>query len=381
MKVSPFDWLPLLIAEDNHLLPTRLCGLSEAEWGTMIDMAARHQLAAMLYWRLKGAKVIDALSDPIQEALRPHYRAAIQHSLFKQAELRQVLTALAEVEVRPVVLKGALLAHTVYPSPVCRPMGDIDLWVRDDEIQRAWKALEGRGYSQQSSERRPLAMQQENNGEIQFRGEGGGKGLVELHWGAFPGELLKTTTHTQPEKMRERLRPQPLLDQPIFALAPEDNLLQVATHMAVNHRMSTNVLRSLLDVTLIARQGIDWDLLARRARQWRLATTTGYVLEMAQTLFGAAWLQPGIDALALSPMRRSLLYYHVNPANVLAGADLRFTLPGYTFQLAQIDQFSSLWPLVFRSLWPDSSWLHKRYGRTGWQIHLRHLTAALRGRF
>lgn len=187
MKVSPFDWLPLLIAEDNHLLPTRLCGLSEAEWGTMIDMAARHQLAAMLYWRLKGAKVIDALSDPIQEALRPHYRAAIQHSLFKQAELRQVLTALAEVEVRPVVLKGALLAHTVYPSPVCRPMGDIDLWVRDDEIQRAWKALEGRGYSQQSSERRPLAMQQENNGEIQFRGEGGEKALSNCIGAPFPG--------------------------------------------------------------------------------------------------------------------------------------------------------------------------------------------------
>ena len=338
----------------------------------------------MLYWRLKDEPARSRMPAAIREQLSQHYRAAVHHSLAQQAHLRQLLRGLADAAITPVLLKGALLAQTVYPSPVCRPMGDIDLWVRDDEIERAWTVLEELGYSHRDKGRRPLALQQENEGEVQFWGGGAQPMLIELHWGAFPGEWLKLTTRTQAEAIRERLIPVSLLGEPAWALSPEDNLIQVATHVAVNHRMAVNALRSLLDVALITQQPMDWDVLVQRARRWHLATTIGYVLEMAYGLFGLEALTPGIERLRLSSPRRAYLMAHVNPASLTDRANQRIQTIGWshhTIQFGLIDRPTDLVRLLAHSLWPDDGWLEKRYGAGGWAVRLRHTTGALRGRF
>lgn len=40
-----------------------------------------------------------------------------------------------------LVLKGAAMAHLVYPQPVLRPMRDLDLLVRAEEVYRAYALL------------------------------------------------------------------------------------------------------------------------------------------------------------------------------------------------------------------------------------------------
>ncbi len=50
-----------------------------------------------------------------------------------------------------MLLKGAALALTVYPSFAARPMGDVDILVHPEEAQRAWQCLVDAGWTAELS--------------------------------------------------------------------------------------------------------------------------------------------------------------------------------------------------------------------------------------
>ncbi len=141
-------------------------------------------------------------------------------SALRSRELAGVLAALAAARIRPALVKGAALAHTVYPDPVCRPMGDLDLWVQSGEIAAAQAALEELGYVQRIKPGRPVALQAHRQGEIQLVGQAPGQGLVELHWGVFAGEWLQRAAAVPIEAVAARLQPAFILGYPVYTLAP-----------------------------------------------------------------------------------------------------------------------------------------------------------------
>ena len=63
------------------------------------------------------------------------FEAAAFHVVAKRT-LGRLLAALDEIGVPALIVKGALLAHTVYADPVERPMCDLDLKVRPSDLAR-----------------------------------------------------------------------------------------------------------------------------------------------------------------------------------------------------------------------------------------------------
>ena len=61
--------------------------------------------------------------------------------LLRKRELLEVLRALDDAGVAPLLLKGAALAYSIYPSPVLRPRADTDLLIPDDDRERLEQAL------------------------------------------------------------------------------------------------------------------------------------------------------------------------------------------------------------------------------------------------
>jgi hypothetical protein len=53
--------------------------------------------------------------------------------------LGKLLTVYAATGIDALLLKGAGLAYSAYEAPVERPMGDIDLLVRPEVAERAWR--------------------------------------------------------------------------------------------------------------------------------------------------------------------------------------------------------------------------------------------------
>ncbi len=309
-----------------------------------------------------------------------HY-AAVARAEVQRRELQRVLEALAVQGVVPILFKGAALAHTVYPSPACRAMGDLDLWVTAGEMPRAQAALERLGYVESSKPTRPLALQRLMRNEVPMVGTRPGLGLVELHWSAFGGEWLRQVTNIDLAGIRARAARVRVAGQPARVMSPEDSLIQLAAHMAVNHNLAAPWLRTLVDVTLLVRkQGVDWSLIVERARAWRLATATWRVLSLAVDLAGLEEAKPAVAQLAPVPVRRWWLDRAANAASLVEMRDMTRGPFRFVYLLLLADCARDALRLLARALWPDRDWLEARYGRSNLAVQLRHLVSAARGR-
>ena len=111
------------------------------------------------------------------------------------------------------------------------------------------------GYEANVKGERAFALQQLSRGEIQFVQPARAHSWVEFHWSPFPGWWLTRTAVV--DEIGLWARREPLGDQlnlaPIgYQLAPEDMVVQVAVHTAVNHQFTLSALRSLIDIALTA---------------------------------------------------------------------------------------------------------------------------------
>jgi hypothetical protein len=80
----------------------------------------------------------------VGSALRAAYEAQAAHNARVEGEIARVVGLLRERDVDPVLIKGYAVAR-LYPAPLVRPAGDIDLVVRDADYAAAKAALAGWG--------------------------------------------------------------------------------------------------------------------------------------------------------------------------------------------------------------------------------------------
>lgn len=350
-------------------------------WRDLAALAERHGLWPLLAWRAEHALSASGAASILgAPGARERIREAAAASLARAWELRRVLLALSDAGVRPILFKGAALAHTVYPDPVCRPMGDVDAWVDGDELPRAQAALSALGYAFEDRPDRPAALQALYGGEVKLRSREPGQGLIELHRSAFPGEWLTRAARVDEAAVRERAAAVSVLGAPARVLAREDAVIQIAGHLATGHQYSTHAARGLIDLAMLARAGVDWDAVVARARAWRLAAVTGFALELLVEMLGCEEARPAARGLALGPARRAWLRRLINPDAIMAKKPLSSTPWRYGLLFGLIDRPADGARLAARAIWPDAAWLRARYGRGGWRVRARHALSALVGR-
>ncbi|CAK0745022.1 conserved hypothetical protein [Gammaproteobacteria bacterium] len=368
-------WLGLLSGKTNLKAE-----FTAAEWNQLYALAERHQLTALFYWRLQNSTPPIFCAAEVFSRLRLAYLEAANKNLKRERELGAALQALQSKGLAPVLFKGAALAFTLYPSPACRSMGDLDLWLTGEEMSRAQIVLEQLGYFQRADEVRPVAWQIQREGEIQLYGTKPEQEMIELHWGVFAGEWFYRTTNIDRDGIRARFMLVPIAKQSALIMEPIDALIQVAAHIAIGNKMSGATVRSLMDVALLAHQVSDWDRLIERAQSWRLATLVGVVLEATDELFGLTEAQTAIACLRPKWIRRTLLRHFINRDTILAGQHWENRRRQWLILLALIDRPRDMSAILFRTFWPEPVWLEMCYEQSNLQVRLKHLLSAMTGK-
>ncbi|MBX2997204.1 MAG: nucleotidyltransferase family protein [Caldilineaceae bacterium] len=359
-------------------LPSSHNGWAQVDLVWVTQQAIHHQLGPLLHHRLRAAQVS---APPEQDRqLQALARQATVKSLRREHTLRRILQAFNQAGIRPVILKGAALAYTVYPTPACRSMSDVDLWVAHDVMSRACATLESIGYQQKDKELRPPAFQAARDGEIQFRQQESEPRLIELHWGIFAGEWLHRVSRVDRAGIWQRLQTTEICGYPVYLLAPEDAVIHLAIHLAINHQMSLHTLRSLVDIGLLAQQGIDWAVVAQRARNWRLYHAVAFVLAVWDDIFHLPESQEAVQTMPISSWRRSLLQRFVDIEDILALPTLSSTPQRLLYLLSIVDHPGDALHLLRRTIWPEDQWLIARYGRSGWQARIGHMRGVFQGK-
>ncbi|MBT7067033.1 MAG: nucleotidyltransferase family protein [Verrucomicrobia bacterium] len=122
----------------------RLAADSFSEWDALPAMAEQHGIAPLLYTHLAAAGIpVPATTMLALKGLALRHRSA---NAIRFAELQRILTALHAAQIPVLLLKGAALAHVVYPDPALRPMRDIDLLIHPDVAVEAQSTLASLGY-------------------------------------------------------------------------------------------------------------------------------------------------------------------------------------------------------------------------------------------
>ncbi|GAB4279661.1 MAG: hypothetical protein Kow0080_32040 [Candidatus Promineifilaceae bacterium] len=310
---------------------------------------------------LAHARLTDVCPSLAQKLQRDVYVAAAQSTIHWQ-NLDEILDAFNRRGVPVVLMKGAALGQSVYAEPLWRIMSDVDLWVRDEDVEQAMQLLQGLGYGIGEKEKRPLALQLQADGEISFEKQGMKWGLVELHLSPFPGWWLKRTAVIDKTAVWQRIEPLP--DGRAFQLASEDAVLLTAVHLAVNHQFDILTIRHLVDIAFTAKKRcVDWAVVAERAKQWRVAAAVYLVLDIFQQLVGLDEIEPARQQLRPSLWRRWLLGRFVSGSSVLAGRELKNTHTRYLYLLLLVDSAAERLKLILRAVWPEQEWLAARYGQ------------------
>ena len=210
------------------------------------------------------------LPEPIRAHLHQSYMQARAQWLLRKTALRRFLALMASDPTQPVILlKGAALALTLYEDPALRPMNDIDLLLRPENLAAAVQRLRSAGYEERSL--------------------GSGDDVGYLHHFIFddPHTRVRLELHRTLPLLPDaddglqwflgQARAHTQDDLSFLTLTPAANLLHQAAHAVLEHGGEQGAIAIwYYDIDLLLRrqgEAIDWRQTIARARtlEWEAA--------------------------------------------------------------------------------------------------------------
>jgi len=272
----------LLLSCLRNVLPEaardQLRGLAYRDWEDLVQAGFSNNLAPILYNRLRPFFADSIIPQALQQCLKEAYFISAGRNMRIYRELLKILQAFNAADVPVILLKGAHLAEVVYGNIALRPMGDVDLLVQRTDLLRAHELLVAQGYNAPSKNTGNalghLPPYNKTNSPT-----------IEIHYNIVsPPFSLKFAV----EELWERARPVTIQGVDALTLCPEDLLLHLCVHTAIDHGFENGVM-TFFDIARTIehyRDEIEWDRLLQRAGQWGLRSCVLLMLSLSKKMVG-----------------------------------------------------------------------------------------------
>jgi hypothetical protein len=234
--------------------------ISAAELELIAPLLIASGGGALAFWKLRGSALA---STQTAADLKQVYRLYTLQAAIHEREIEQVIKLLNTESIEPILVKGWSMARH-YPEPALRPYGDIDLFVRPEQFERAEKILAS---------------------------EEGRKFFVDLHKGA---DHLDEQSFDDLYARTEEIK---LGEVTVRVLSPEDHLRILCVHF-LHHGAWRPA--GLCDIALLveaSRANFDWETCLTRNRKragWVICT-----IGLAHKLLGADLKGTPVEEAAL----------------------------------------------------------------------------------
>jgi len=341
----------------------------QLNWEKILESASWHGIAPLIYHNLKNLEENKLIPPEVMERLKTDHHRNIGKNLYFYAGLCDILKAFRENGIKVIVLKGAALAQTVYGNIALRPMSDIDLLVKKEDLPYAEKIMFDLGYRFEGD--KPREWYIENHFHLgYFHPEK--TILVEVHWHigrpSHPSQIAITDTGII-ERWWERARTVEISGMKTLVLCPDDLLFHLSLHF-IKHRFisggfkgpftSKGALIQLCDIFQILKHyksEFNWDRLQQEAEEHEIASlisTTLYLLgeimdfdDIFNDAFRVFKLQSFDKELVRLIGKRIFI--------------IEDSTPGSFMQALVEDKFGDQAKSLLRTLFPHRNVLSKRY--------------------
>lgn len=248
------------------------------DWSRLLEQADRHGMAPLLYHHLQGMPAV-GIPEVVLAALASRARESLVRNLRLHHELIRLLGEFNRASLPVMPLKGSLLADLLYGDLSLRPMADIDLLVKPEDMEKAEQVLLGAGCT------RLPASDQGAEYHVSYVTDGGGGAhiLVELHLELGESHIARLDVG-EVWASASRVTWD---GREIWTMAPPDLLLYLCLH-AVKDGLAC--LLPLLDIALaIERFGeiLPWENLVGKVKAAHIRMPVSLSLLQSRRLLGA----------------------------------------------------------------------------------------------
>ena len=289
------------------------------DWDQVVVSAIVLGLGPLLYQALAERETDIPAMARAKLAITHKAQSARNEAIAQQ--LQELLNCLNQQKIETLVLKGALLAPTVYPDAALRPMNDIDLLFHADDLPGVGQVLESLGYAgkHKAADQGPGITKHVST----YRRQGeagatpnpylsaGGERMVEPH-GSLEESWFGLKVNITPG-VWQRALPITLHGQRAFRLSDEDQVLHLAVHAVFHFIMGSSLFLQLYDLRQVVEvwgRSIDWQKLLFLSEQAGAQVFLYAGLYWSQQLYHSAVPETTLAGLADQCSGHLLDYIH-----------------------------------------------------------------------
>ena len=278
-------------------------------WNSFMEKARENGVSAIVSLKLNEVKNLfpDIPSLISEELGKDYYLNAAKNALIFE-ELRKVLKAFRESGLPAIVLKGAALASTVYENLALRPMTDVDLLVRKEDLLLADERLKLLGYMPSDRSANDMNFSSSYLTSLDYRNSSQNSPSFHIHWhfvnSTIPNESY--IHHVKMENIWRDAEKADIADVETSVMASHHLIIHLSEHaLRVSH--SANKLCFFCDVNEAVHfygSKLDWNKLVDESFKFRLSRMVYLSLYFTSQFLGTGI--PEDVLLKLKPERLSL---------------------------------------------------------------------------
>jgi hypothetical protein len=276
---------------------------------SLVRFLCRHKLAGILDVRLDQAQRARLLPHPVLVYLADEQVRRVEKNHRQIAELFRLIDGFEAAGVEVIPLKGAGLSRRAWGAENVRSSTDVDLLVRERDVDAAEAALGGVGYRMRWPIPDRRAALAHTHG-FDFIGHGL---KVDLHW-TFERH---PTLRFDEDAIWERRRTQRILDRVVPALGAEDELVQLLLSVFGDLMQAKLKLRLCADVIALAcayGSSFDWAGFFSRRKAEGMLDIALFALLLSVTVLRAGSSLPGLAR----ELRRAHPHWRMGRGHALA---------------------------------------------------------------
>lgn len=248
------------------------------DWDALLHASHRNKTTPILYYTLSPFFSDIRVPAQIQQKLRETYHRAAARNMRVYQQLLKLVRIFNNEGISVILLKGAHLAGLVYGNVALRPMGDLDLLVRNLDLLRVSELLVEHGYS---ASKEDVGCAQEHLPP--FKKDDSLS--IEIHFNIVSPPFSQKF---DVEELWQRARKESIQGVNVLTLCPEDLFLHLCVHACIHHGFDNGIM-PFVDITRTlerCQKEIDWDKVLIRGRQWGVIRCVYVMLALSEKMLG-----------------------------------------------------------------------------------------------
>jgi hypothetical protein len=246
------------------------------DWDSFLKKARENGISAVVYSKLNKIKK-DCPHIPsfvFEELKKIYYMNATKNSLIFE-ELGKVLDTFRKNGIQVIVLKGAALAEKIYGNLALRPMTDVDLLAKKEDLFSLDEQMKILGYRPSDIAIADIDVSSTYLTTLDYRSLSPNFPSFHVHW-HFVNSTIPNESYIKNIKIEDIWRDAEktnIADAETLVMAPHHLLIHLSEHaLRITHSLSKlSLLGDISEAVNFYRERLDWDRLIQDSLKFGLS--------------------------------------------------------------------------------------------------------------